>query len=182
MARLPERRKGRSSSAKEPGPLRTPPATSSYSPSVPLMAARRPPHTNPFSEPSSSRRPLVRLVPATMPPQRVFGSGSDSALDVDPNPRTPQREDSRNLSGRMSFSSLVRNPSVFSRWSRAGGDEESGPAQAPDKPPIPSALQQSEAYSTPLPKLSMIVLSIVRLTLRPEKSCRVTNLDVRRLS
>ena len=68
--------------------------------------------------------------------------------------------------GRGSFASLQK-PGFIRRWSRAGTDEESGVMQTVDKPAIPSALQPSEAYSTPLPTLSMVVLSIVRLIFCP---------------
>ncbi|KAI0631169.1 major facilitator MFS-1 [Trametes polyzona] len=100
-----------------------------------------------------------------MPPRRVFGPG-DSALDVDEDPFDSPREEGRNArrpSGRVSFSRLVHKPSILSRWSRAG-DEESGITQTPERPPIPSALQPpGEVSATPLPVLSMIVLSITML-------------------
>ncbi|KAH9855398.1 major facilitator superfamily MFS-1 [Lenzites betulinus] len=100
-----------------------------------------------------------------MPPRRVFGPG-DSALDVDEDVVEPQPSESqgaRRPSGRVSFSRLVHKPSLLSRWSR-NGDEESGTTQAPERPAIPSALQPSgEVYATPLPILSMIVLSITML-------------------
>ena len=98
-----------------------------------------------------------------MPPRRIFGPG-DSALDIDEDSTEVQPGDhqgARRPSGRVSFSRLVHKPSILSRWSRTG-DEESGIAHAPDRPAIPSALQPpNEVYATPLPILSMIVLSIV---------------------
>ncbi|KAI0370487.1 major facilitator MFS-1 [Pilatotrama ljubarskyi] len=100
-----------------------------------------------------------------MPPRRVFGP-SDSALDVneetaDAHDGEPQR--TRRPSGRVSFSRLMHKPSILSRWSRTG-DEESGVTQTPERPAIPSALQTpGEVYATPLPVLSMIVLSITML-------------------
>ncbi|RDX45232.1 major facilitator superfamily MFS-1 [Lentinus brumalis] len=102
-----------------------------------------------------------------MPPRRVFGPG-DSALDADSDAPGIQDEVSRGgrrPSARVSFSGLVRKPSILSRWSRNGvGDEESGTTATPDRPAIPSALQPpGEAYATPLPALSMIVLSITML-------------------
>ncbi|KAI0754437.1 major facilitator superfamily MFS-1 [Daedaleopsis nitida] len=100
-----------------------------------------------------------------MPPRRVFGPG-DSALDIDaevPEVQGGERSNTRRPSGRVSFSGLVRKPSILSRWSRTG-DEESGTAPTPERPAIPSALQSSgEVYATPLPALSMIVLSITML-------------------
>ncbi|KAI0654384.1 major facilitator MFS-1 [Cubamyces menziesii] len=100
-----------------------------------------------------------------MPPRRIFGPG-DSALDIDEDSTEVQPGDhqgARRPSGRVSFSRLVHKPSILSRWSRTG-DEESGIAHAPDRPAIPSALQPpNEVYATPLPILSMIVLSITML-------------------
>ena len=99
-----------------------------------------------------------------MPPRRVFGPG-DSALDVDSD--APEIQDevpigARRPSARVSFSGIVRKPSILNRWSRNGGDEESGMTATPDRPAIPSAIQPpGEVYATPLPILSMIVLSIV---------------------
>ncbi|RPD75611.1 major facilitator superfamily MFS-1 [Lentinus tigrinus ALCF2SS1-7] len=101
-----------------------------------------------------------------MAPRRVFGPG-DSALDADSD--APEIQDEafrggRRPSARVSFSGLVRKPSILSRWSRHGGDEESGITATPDRPAIPSALQPpGEVYATPLPVLSMIVLSITML-------------------
>ncbi|KAI0763055.1 major facilitator MFS-1 [Trametes elegans] len=100
-----------------------------------------------------------------MPPRRVFGPG-DSALDVDEEINDSQAEEAQNArrpSGRVSFSRLVHKPSILSRWSRAG-DEESGNTQTPERPAIPSALRPpGETYATPLPVLSMTVLSITML-------------------
>ncbi|TBU39801.1 major facilitator superfamily MFS-1 [Dichomitus squalens] len=102
-----------------------------------------------------------------MPSRRVFGTG-DTALDVDPDAQETQGAGplgARRPSTRVSFSGLVRKPSILGRWSRAGGgDEESGATQTPERPAIPSALQASgEVYTTPLPILSMAVLSITML-------------------
>ena len=74
----------------------------------------------------------------------------------------------RRPSGRISFSSVLKHrPSFVERWRAAGGDEEAGvggemPSPKVERPPIPSALQPPpEVYSTPLPMISMTVLSIV---------------------
>lgn len=108
-----------------------------------------------------------------MPPRRVFGPG-DSALDVDEDGAETQPGASlsaRRPSGRVSFSRLVHKPSILSRWSRTG-DEESGATETPERPSIPSALQPpGEVYATPLPVLSMIVLSIVRPFLQSLCAC-----------
>lgn len=100
-----------------------------------------------------------------MPPRRVFGpSHLAQAAEVDARgAEGDATQGVRRPSTRVSISSLVGKPNIFNRWSRAGdGDEESGIAQPLERPAIPSALQASgEVYATPLPVLSMIVLSIV---------------------
>ncbi|EKM57989.1 uncharacterized protein PHACADRAFT_251932 [Phanerochaete carnosa HHB-10118-sp] len=67
----------------------------------------------------------------------------------------------------MSFSSAFRHrPSFVTRWRRTAEDEEMGAVSTPksERPPIPSALQPPpEMCATPLPALSMIVLSITML-------------------
>lgn len=60
---------------------------------------------------------------------------------------------------------MSRNPLRPSalRWRGTIDEDEFPTDHAQDKPSIPSALQgANEEYSTPLPTLSMIVLSIVR--------------------
>ncbi|OCH86843.1 major facilitator superfamily MFS-1 [Obba rivulosa] len=95
-------------------------------------------------------------------PKRTFGT-DESALDVEDessrSPRAPR------ATGRASASRNSARPSFIRRW-RGVTDEENGEAQfpIPDKPAIPSALQPAgEVYATPLPVLSMIVLSITML-------------------
>lgn len=114
------------------------------------------PSTPPFATMSSSH--------PSQPPRRVFGPG-DSALDADEDQlgEDALRGQPR-PGGRVSFSGLVRKPSLISRWRGRGNDEEIGDAVVshPDQPAIPSALQSSgDVYTTSLPTLSMIVLSIV---------------------
>lgn len=103
----------------------------------------------------------------------------DSALDVEESaspllsPAGGRRSSQattqgRRPSGRVSFSSMLRHrPSFISRWKNGGVDEEAGVSSPrPDRAPIPSALQPPpEVYATPLPTLSMVVLSIVSLML-----------------
>lgn len=96
----------------------------------------------------------------------VAGS-SGSALDVREDspatgPRRPIPGQGRRPSGRVSFSTALHHkPSFVSRWKNAANDEETGSISSP-KPAIPSALQPTpEVYTTPLPTLSMVVLSIV---------------------
>lgn len=111
-----------------------------------------------MADPRPNRIPL--------PPKRVFGI-DDSALDVDdftPSSLVYQqpRRTSRVSVGRLS---LPRKPSFITRWS-ANQDEEIGPSLTlpSERPPIPSALAQAtEVSATPLPVLSMIVLSITML-------------------
>lgn len=104
-----------------------------------------------------------------MPARRTFGLDESSGGDI--GTRTPiQTSESfqatRN-SARVSFSAL-RKPSL-SILRRSTVDEETGEGSVvQDKPAIPSALQQSEAYTTPLPTLSMVVLSIVSVILLAE--------------
>ncbi|KZT69917.1 major facilitator superfamily MFS-1 [Daedalea quercina L-15889] len=100
-----------------------------------------------------------------MPPKRTFGPDAESGA-ADANERTPHHANDSphalRTSARVSFSAF-RKPS-FSLLRRSTVDEEAGEGAAvPDKPAIPSALQQSEAYTTPLPTLSMVVLSIAML-------------------
>lgn len=69
--------------------------------------------------------------------------------------------------GRMSFTQSLRSPSFLSRWRNGGVDEENVNVNSPkpEQPPIPSALQPPpEVYTTPLPTLSMVVLSIVSVS------------------
>lgn len=99
---------------------------------------------------------------------------ADSVLDVEDTASphiTPSSSQpiprNRRPSGRVSFSTVLQHrPSFVSRWRNNTGDEESGPLPSPkpERPPIPSALQPPpEMYSTPLPMLSIVVLSIVSL-------------------
>jgi hypothetical protein len=100
-----------------------------------------------------------------MPPRRSFGLAvNDSALDDDDSQSLGERTPTRRVLGPVSFGQNQHRPSIVSRW-RSTLDAESRRTLSPvgERPPIPSALQPSkEIYSTPLPMLSMIVLSIVR--------------------
>jgi|SRR3984957_10623757 len=100
-----------------------------------------------------------------MPPRRSFGLAvNESALDDDEAPSIVERPLARRVLGRLSSDQSQHRPSFTARW-RNNQDAESGRtlSHVGERPPIPSALQPSgETYSTPLPALSMIVLSIVR--------------------
>ncbi|GAW09030.1 major facilitator superfamily MFS-1 [Lentinula edodes] len=92
-------------------------------------------------------------------PRRTFGA-DDSALDD--TDATPTRSALRRAIPRISFGSLHRPSFSFKNSS----DNEDGIVVSPtaDKAPIPSVTQPApEVYATPLPVLSMIVLSITLL-------------------
>ena len=100
----------------------------------------------------------------TLPLKRVFGV-DDSALDVDDlTPSSLLYQPPRRTSlASISRFSIPRKPSFPTRW-RTNQDEEiqTPLSPPPERPPIPSALvYPTEVYTTPLPVLSMIVLSIV---------------------
>ncbi|KAI0031860.1 hypothetical protein K488DRAFT_78824 [Vararia minispora EC-137] len=110
----------------------------------------------------------IRLSPSSPPPGRTF-SLDRSTLSEAEGPSESLRYSSR--PGRISFARLQL--SSFSRWWRtATGEGESETvarnehlSPMSDRPPIPSALQQSsESNSTSLPTLSMVVLSIALLS------------------
>ncbi|KAJ7029261.1 hypothetical protein C8F04DRAFT_1265134 [Mycena alexandri] len=98
-----------------------------------------------------------------MPPRRSFGT-DESALDD--SPETPEQNRVRGVIGRLSFGNFSQHrPSFASRW-RNGGDDGNATPGTPgaERPPIPTMMQSSaETYATPLPVLSMIVLSITML-------------------
>jgi hypothetical protein len=94
------------------------------------------------------------------PQRRSFGV-QDSALDDE---ETAQPSVVRRVLGRISFGGSQHRPSFTSR---RGNEEDTPetPNTASDRPPIPTMIQSAgEVYTTPLPTLSMIVLSIVRIT------------------
>ncbi|KZP05225.1 major facilitator superfamily MFS-1, partial [Athelia psychrophila] len=107
-------------------------------------------------------------------PTRTYGAtDNNSALDdTGGNPPSEHREPGVG-GGRVYFSqSLGRKSSsisrAFSRWKRVGHEEgggDGGDAEVTsEQAPIPSALEhKGEPPTTPLPKLSMIVLSIAML-------------------
>ncbi len=84
---------------------------------------------------------------------RVFGTGDQ-----------PDQPENDNISSNISplRHILSRHPSILSR--HRAQDALPTPAQPPeDKPLIPSALPPPDSYSTPLPTMSMVVLSITLL-------------------
>ena len=97
--------------------------------------------------------------------KRIFGSADESAVDDEVSSVAPST--SRRPSGIAGIGSFARahRPSFLERWRDRELDEtdESVVLDSPSvKPPIPSALQPPpEVYTTPLPALSMTVLSIV---------------------
>ncbi|KAF7318868.1 Histone H2B [Mycena chlorophos] len=89
-----------------------------------------------------------------MPPRRSFGR-DESTLDTEPAPQSPARR----LMGRLSFGALSRHRPSFA--SRGPQEDSTTPTE---RPPIPHMISSSaETYATPLPVLSMIVLSITML-------------------
>jgi hypothetical protein len=93
---------------------------------------------------------------------RTFGP-HQPALHVDENPvgrseESPQPGFSRFSSGRIPFvSHLLR------RWGKDRDERSQSRPPPSEQPPIPSALAPAiEVDSSPLPTLSMVVLSIVR--------------------
>ncbi|KAH8103084.1 major facilitator superfamily MFS-1 [Cristinia sonorae] len=105
--------------------------------------------TSPAGGPALSKR--------TFGPQAPLTNEDEQAQD--------ETQSSRRPSGRVSFSAIPRRASFFNRWRRGVEQDDVTPqSPKPDKPPIPSALQPAaEVYATPLPTLSMVVLSITML-------------------
>ena len=115
--------------------------------------------------------PLVRSLMSALNsqsssvPVRTFGR-LDSSVTESGNDAPPRETSAaRRFLGRISFGNLnVGRPSFSSFRSRTDGDTLL-PSPKSDRPAIPTMMQPSgEAYSTPLPKISMIVLSIVSKT------------------
>lgn len=73
-------------------------------------------------------------------------------------------EQSPQSNSRFSFRRIPLVSRLLRRWSKGRGERsQSCPPLSSERPPIPSALAPSiEADSSPLPTLSMVVLSIVR--------------------
>lgn len=94
-------------------------------------------------------------------PRRSFGV-QEPALDDDG--ETSSTNLAQRLLGRISFGNSQHRPSfTFRGRTPSAGGLESTQGIPPDRPPIPTMMQSSgEVYTTPLPTLSMIVLSIVR--------------------
>jgi hypothetical protein len=109
--------------------------------------------------------PIVGAPEAQPPPRRTrtFGAGEP----FDDSPTFTHRESvnpARRLLARLGIGRRRGGASVIARHQGNHNDEESAPDASinSERPPIPSALHSSgEAYTTPLPVLSMIVLSIV---------------------
>ncbi|KIK56864.1 hypothetical protein GYMLUDRAFT_46768 [Collybiopsis luxurians FD-317 M1] len=104
-----------------------------------------------MSTPKSNRRHSAT-------PRRTFGA-DDSALDD--TDATPTRSSLRRALSRISLGSLRRPSFIF----KNGSDSEGGVfSPSVERARIPSVSQPApEAYATPLPVLSMIVLSITLL-------------------
>ena len=91
-------------------------------------------------------------------PVRSFGRQDSSVLETGNEALPRETSTTRRFLGRMSLGNLGRPSS--SPFRRDG--EAASPTPKSDRPAIPTMIQASgEAYSTPLPKISMVVLSIV---------------------
>lgn len=90
--------------------------------------------------------------PTSIPTVRFFGMRNDSEDDDDEHfafePTTTRP-------------SAHRKQSFISRWRSSTGTESIIKSTSTERPQIPNALRRSQSDSTPLPALSMIVLSIV---------------------
>ncbi|KAF8644931.1 hypothetical protein AX16_008213 [Volvariella volvacea WC 439] len=94
-------------------------------------------------------------------PRRTFGV-DESALDDTEGPSDSNVV--RRVLSRLSFGTSQHRPSFVSRWRNATSEAQEEIAEPSERPPIPTMMQPSgEVYSTPLPVLSMIVLSITML-------------------
>ena len=72
----------------------------------------------------------------------------------------PEMSTARRFLGRISLGNLKGGRPSFGSFRRDG--ETALPSPKSDRPAIPTMMQPSgEVYSTPLPKISMVVLSIV---------------------
>ncbi len=99
--------------------------------------------------------------------RRSFGI-SESALDANNDtPGSLPGSEQRRILGRISFNQGNHKPSFTSRWRRSQDEEDGVRPAVPERPPIPSALEPKGELYTPLPVLSMIVLSIVRILTSP---------------
>lgn len=91
----------------------------------------------------------------SMPAHRTFGT-NESALDVD-------NDDEPSIARRVLSFGQQHRPSFTSRWRNSENLQGELPTPTTERPPIPTMMQPAgEIYTTPLPVLSMIVLSIVR--------------------
>jgi hypothetical protein len=102
-----------------------------------------------------------------------FGPGGKDDETKDAITRALKNEGAKQSSGSLgALSSLFsgasagpnhRRQSFISRWRTSTDVESAIKSPTPERPPIPNALRGSESDPTPLPALSMIVLSIVSL-------------------
>ncbi|KAG1776793.1 hypothetical protein EV702DRAFT_1106564 [Suillus placidus] len=90
------------------------------------------------------------------PPRRFFGMRNSTEEDDDP---SGLERSTRRASGGQNN----RRQSFVSRWRTSTDVESAIKSPMLERPPIPNALRGSESDSTPLPALSMIVLSITML-------------------
>ncbi|KAH7912166.1 hypothetical protein BJ138DRAFT_1061588 [Hygrophoropsis aurantiaca] len=98
----------------------------------------------------------------TLPPRRSFGILNTGINEQSQN-ESGETNHERRSSRRVSTNQSQHRPSFVSRWRTQTDEESGGRSPGTERPPIPNALHTKEAYSTPLPTLSMIVLSITML-------------------
>lgn len=95
-------------------------------------------------------------------PSRTFGAPEGSASNEGEYSSNSGPSMRTRLAGKISLSSIRSMRPSFS-FARGGNNLASPSIPGTERPPIPTMMQSSgEVYSTPLPKLSMTVLSIVR--------------------
>ncbi|KAF9450306.1 major facilitator superfamily MFS-1 [Macrolepiota fuliginosa MF-IS2] len=97
-------------------------------------------------------------------PVRTFGTpGPVTPIADQESPSSNEQNVARRILGRISFGSLNKMPSSLLSRRGDGEDAISSPGTT-GRPPVPTVMQPSgETYTTPLPALSMIVLSITML-------------------
>lgn len=91
-------------------------------------------------------------------PVRSFGA-PESTLEGGNQDAHEEPSAARRILGKFSLSNLRHGRPSFAT---SRGDRDNSSAMNTERAPIPTMMQSSaEVYTTPLPKLSMIVLSIV---------------------
>lgn len=110
---------------------------------------------------------FARMSTPGRPPRRSFGVAQPGDNEYDTPERGSRTGSIRSKLGRLSFGGLKKRPSFVSRWAGnidPNGAEAASGTPVPERALIPAVMQPAgDAYTTPLPVLSMIVLGIVRV-------------------